>query len=97
MSEKEMIDTVSGILKSTERAYEAGFAPAAYMLSMIYRDGYGIIEADADKYEHYFSEFERLRVSDERQAAISVKLPKLHYEDKTMQQLDFFSWEYWLL
>ena len=97
MTTENRRELAAQVLERIERAYELGFAPAAYMLSIIYRDGYHDIEADAEKAEHYHANFEELRRGSKRQAALSVHLPVTKKDEPGTHQLDYYSWIQWLL
>ena len=97
LTEESRRELAMDVLTRIEQAYELGFAPAAYMLSMIYRDGYHAIEADAEKSERYYARFEELRRSSKRQAALSVHLPVTKKNEPGTHQLDYYSWIQWLL
>ena len=84
------------MLKWIESAYNLGFAPAAYMLAIIYRDGYYVIEPDMEKHEFYYSKFEELRSGEERQAVISTNIPVCYSDDEETKQLCYSAWISWL-
>lgn len=96
MSEEDKNNIVNELMKWIERAYYRGFAPAAYMLAIIYRDGYQIIEPDEEKFKFYYSKFEELRSGEERQVIISTNIPVYYSDDEEMKQLCYSAWISWL-
>ena len=96
MSEEEYSALADNVLEWIERAYDLGFAPAAYMLSIVYRDGYHSIGADAEKSAYYFSRFEALRHENERQEALSCRLPVKKRDEPGTHQLNYGVWIQWL-
>lgn len=97
MTEEVRRELAAEVIARIERAYELGFAPAAYMLSIIYRDGYHDIEADAEKAEHYYARFEALCRASKRQRALSARLPVTKKDEPGTHQLDYYSFIQWLL
>ena len=92
ITEEKLKDITDELLALTKDALNLGFAPAAYMLSIIYRDGFCNIAQDLEKQEYYYSEYERLRVSDGRQRSLCRYLPVYYRNDDRMQQLNFHLW-----
>ena len=96
MNEEEKNGIVNELIKWIEKAYNFGFAPAAYMLAIIYRDGYYVIEPDMKKHKFYYSKFEELRSGEERQAVISTNIPVCYSDDEELKQLCYSAWISWL-
>lgn len=96
MGEEEKKQIEEELINRIERAYKLNFAPAAYMLAIIYRDGYYGIAQDAAKYKFYDSEFEMLRNRDERQSIISTNIPVYYSDDEETKQLCYVAWISWL-
>lgn len=97
MNEEEKNNIVDELIKLIERAYNLGFAPAAYMLAIIYRDGYYVIEPDEAKHNFYYSKFEGMRRGEERHAIISTNIPVYYSDEEETKQLCYSAWISWLV